>query len=52
MKLKIALFSALTAAFTLPALAQQKSVEAPGGKFAKEADQMFRPSVPIIQITG
>jgi sulfur-oxidizing protein SoxX len=43
MKLKIALFCALTATIALPALAQ-KAVEAPGGKFAKEADQMFRAS--------
>jgi sulfur-oxidizing protein SoxX len=42
MKLKIALFSLLTAA-TLPALAD-KPLEVPGGKFAKEADQMFRAS--------
>ena len=42
MNLKIALFSALTAA-ALPALAQ-KAPEAPGGKHAAEAEQMFRAS--------
>ncbi len=42
MNLKIALFSALTAA-TLPAMAQ-KAPEAPGGKHAKEAELMFRSS--------
>ena len=39
MKLKIALFGLLAAAVTGSALA-----EAPGGKFAKEAEQMFRSS--------
>ena len=42
MNLKIALFSALTAA-ALPALAQ-KAPEMPGGKHAAEAEQMFRAS--------
>ena len=42
MKLKIALFSLLAAA-SLPAFAE-KPLEAPGGKYAKEADQMFRAS--------
>ena len=41
-KLKMTLFAALTAA-TLPALAQ-KAVEPPGGKYAKEAEQVFRDS--------
>lgn len=40
MKLKFALFGLLAAAFAIPALAQ-KAVEAPGGKYAKEAEQMF-----------
>jgi len=39
MKLKIALFGVLTAAMASQALA-----EAPGGKYAKEAEQMFRAS--------
>jgi len=39
MKLKIALFGLLTVAVVAPALA-----EAPGGKYAREADQMFRAS--------
>jgi sulfur-oxidizing protein SoxX len=43
MKLKFALFGLLTATLVAPVLAQ-KAVEAPGGKFAKEADQMFRAS--------
>jgi len=43
MKLKNALFGALVAAVVMPALAQ-KAVEAPGGKFAKDAEQMFRAS--------
>ncbi len=43
MKLKNALFGALFAAVVMPALAQ-KAVEAPGGKFAKDAEQMFRAS--------
>jgi len=43
MKLKNALFGLLAAAAVMPALAQ-KAVEAPGGKFAKDAEQMFRAS--------
>ena len=43
MKLKFALFAALTVSFAGSALAQ-KAPEAPGGKFAKEAEQMFRDS--------
>lgn len=43
MKLKNALFGVLVAAAVMPALAQ-KAVEAPGGKFAKDAEQMFRTS--------
>jgi sulfur-oxidizing protein SoxX len=43
MTLKIALFGLCTVALTGSALAQ-KAVEAPGGKYAKEADQMFRNS--------
>ena len=41
MKLKFALFGALSLALADPALAQ-KSAEAPGVKYAKEAVQMFR----------
>lgn len=43
MKLKFALFGALSLALAAPALAQ-KAAEAPGGKYAKEAEQMFRTS--------
>jgi sulfur-oxidizing protein SoxX len=43
MKLKIALFCALTATIAAPAW-PRKPVEAPGGKYAKEAEQMFRSS--------
>lgn len=43
MKLKFALFFALSAAFGTSALAD-KPVDAPGGKFAKDAEQMFRSS--------
>ena len=43
MNFKFALFFGLTVAVATPALAQ-KAVEAPGGKYAKEADQMFRAS--------
>ena len=43
MKLKLALFGALSLALAAPALAQ-KAAEAPGGKYAKEAEQMFRGS--------
>nr|MBL8410473.1 sulfur oxidation c-type cytochrome SoxX [Dechloromonas sp.] len=43
MNLKHALFGVLVAAAVMPALAQ-KAVEAPGGKFAKDAEQMFRAS--------
>lgn len=43
MNFKFALFFGLTVAIATPALAQ-KAVEAPGGKYAKEADQMFRAS--------
>lgn len=43
MNFKFALFFGLTVAAATPALAQ-KVVEAPGGKYAKEADQMFRAS--------
>ena len=42
MKLKFALFGALTATIAGAALAQ--SSEPPGGKYAKEAEQMFRTS--------
>ena len=42
MKLKFALFGALTATIAGAALAQ--SSEPPGGKYAKEAEQMFRNS--------
>ena len=42
MKLKIALFCALTVTVVSSALAQ-KTVEAPGGKYAKEAEQMYDP---------
>ena len=43
MKLKFALFGALSLALAAPAIAQ-KAAEAPGGKYAKEAEQMFRTS--------
>ena len=43
MKLKFALCGALSLALAAPALAQ-KVAEAPGGKYAKEAEQMFRTS--------
>jgi len=43
MNFKFALFFGLTVAIATPALAQ-KAVEAPGGKYAKEAEQMFRAS--------
>ena len=43
MKLTFALFGALSLALAAPALAQ-KAAEAPGGKYAKEAEQMFRTS--------
>ena len=43
MKLKFALCGALSLALAVPALAQ-KVAEAPGGKYAKEAEQMFRTS--------
>jgi len=43
MKLKNALFGLLAAAVVMPAIAQ-KAVEAPGGKYAKDAEQMFRAS--------
>lgn len=43
MKLKFALFGALSIALAAPVLAQ-KAAEAPGGKYAKEAEQMFRTS--------
>jgi len=43
MKIKFALFGLLAAALAAPVLAE-KAVEAPGGKYAKEADQMFRAS--------
>ena len=43
MNFKFALFFGLTVAIATPALAQ-KAGEAPGGKYAKEADQMFRAS--------
>ena len=44
MKLKFALFCVLTATVALPALAQTKPVEPPGGRYAKEAEQVFRDS--------
>ncbi len=43
MNFKFGLFFGLTVAFAGQALAQ-KAVEAPGGKYAKEAEQMFRAS--------
>jgi sulfur-oxidizing protein SoxX len=43
MKLKFALLGLLSAAITAPVLAQ-KAAEAPGGKHAREAEQMFRSS--------
>jgi sulfur-oxidizing protein SoxX len=43
MKPEFALFGALSLALATPALAQ-KAAEAPGGKYAKEAEQMFRTS--------
>jgi sulfur-oxidizing protein SoxX len=44
MKLKFALFCALTATAAGSALAQSKPVEPPGGRYAKEAEQIFRDS--------
>ena len=44
MKLKFALFAVLTATVALPVLAQSKAVEPPGGRYAKEAEQIFRDS--------
>lgn len=43
MNFKFGLFFGLTVAFAAPSFAQ-KAVEAPGGKYAKEAEQMFRSS--------
>ena len=43
MNFKFGLFFGLTVAFAAPSFAQ-KAVEAPGGKFAREAEQMFRSS--------
>lgn len=43
MNFKFGLFFGLTVAFAAPSFAQ-KTVEAPGGKYAKEAEQMFRSS--------
>jgi len=43
MNLKFGLFFGLTVAFGVPAFAQ-KAVEAPGGKYAKDAEQVFRSS--------
>ncbi|MDP3637893.1 MAG: hypothetical protein U0989_06745 [Azonexus sp.] len=52
MTLKIALFYALTVTVSTSALAQ-KAADAPGGKYAKEAEQSsVPPSVPIIRNTG
>jgi sulfur-oxidizing protein SoxX len=43
MNFKFGLFFGLTVAFAAPAFAQ-KAVEAPGGKYAKDAEQVFRSS--------
>jgi sulfur-oxidizing protein SoxX len=43
MKLKLALFGLLATAIAAPVLAE-KAAEAPGGKYAKEAEQVFRSS--------
>ena len=43
MNFKFALFFGLTVGIAAPAIAQ-KPVDAPGGKYAKEAEQMFRDS--------
>lgn len=43
MKIKFALFGVLTAAIAAPVMAE-KAVEAPGGKYAKDAEQIFRSS--------
>ena len=43
MNFKFALFFGLTIAIAVPAFAQ-KALEAPGGKYAKDAEQMFRAS--------
>lgn len=47
MKLRYALFGALAAVIAAPSLAQTKPVEPPGGRYAKDAEQVFRSSFRV-----
>jgi sulfur-oxidizing protein SoxX len=47
MKPRDALFGALAAVIAAPSLAQTKPVEPPGGRYAKDAEQVFRSSFRV-----
>jgi sulfur-oxidizing protein SoxB len=47
MKPRYALFGTLAAVIAVPSLAQTKPVEPPGGRYAKDAEQVFRSSFRV-----